>query len=195
VSLDAPARLLAPQPGARSARGAAGQWRWSSHRAYVGKDAAPDFLRTAELLEMLEPLGGYEAYLKDMRTKKGEVPDDFEAVMFHGQPRMSDDSVKPAKRPKAPVAAPVTILRRVAAAAGVSVQELSIPRFGRTGHPARAVAAHLLVCEAGLAHREVAALLGMTETNVSLALPSVRSKRSSHHPIAHLLEALGDRKS
>jgi REP element-mobilizing transposase RayT len=171
------------------------QWRWSSHHAYAKEGALPEFLRTAELLEMLEPLGGYEAYLKDMRTKKGEVPDDFEAVMFHGKPRMSDDTVKPAKHPRMRPVAPGSVLRRVAGAAGVSVKDLSLARFGRAGHPARAVAVHLLVCEAGLAHKEVAALLRMTESNVSAALSTVRTKRYSDHPIAQLLEALGDGKS
>jgi len=164
------------------------QARWTSHAYYAGAEP-PAWLTTAELEEMLAPLGGYAAYLREVRRHRGDAPDGFDAVAFRGGRSVSDESVKAAPAPRRGVP-PEEIVAAVARAAGVTVASLARSEFGPHGNPARLVTAHLLACRAGLTHREIARRLAMSEYDVSKALRKVRQRRDSGDAVAVLLGAL-----
>ncbi|HUT76219.1 MAG TPA: hypothetical protein VM285_00940 [Polyangia bacterium] len=164
------------------------QAHWTSHSYYSGK-LPPAWFTTAELEEMLAPLGGYACVLREVRRSRGDLPDGFDAVVFHGGRAVSDETVKPE-----PVARSIRtakeILAAVSRAAGVPLAELSTPRFGPEGNPARLVAAHLLSCAGGLRHGEIGKLLGMGECDVSKALRKVRARRGSEDAISVFFDNL-----
>ena len=162
--------------------------RWTSHAFYAGK-RPPSWLTTSELLEMLEPLGGYQRYLRDIRARRGDAPDGFDAVVFRGGRSMSDETVKAPTVQRRTVPAR-EILAAVAREAGVPLSSLSRSAFGPTGNPARLVAAHLLSCLGGLTHGEVGRLLDMSDYDVSKALRKVRERRDSGDAVAMIIGAL-----
>jgi putative transposase len=167
-----------------------GQYRWTSHRFYAGGEPPPVWLTTAELLEMLEPLGGYASYLKEVRARRAEAPDGFNAVVF-GRRRGDGEGAPKPRRKKKPLVAPVEmVLRRVASVAGCSLEELRQVQRGRIGNPARTAAAHALVCDSKLSHGEVAKILCMSPTDVSRALLKVRNRTLEQERLSRILEEL-----
>lgn len=168
-----------------------GQFRWTSHRFYTLEERAPKWLTTGVLLELFEAVGGYETYLKAARGSSAELPDGFEAVIFEN--KRTPFAVAPrtktkVKRPD--VLSPKAALRRVADAAGCSIDELLEVRLGRAGNPARIAAAHALVIDAGLTHRDVAQRLSMTQVDVSRCLAKVRQCRPDQVRLAEILATL-----
>jgi len=161
------------------------QARWTSHPYYTGAPP-PTWLTTSELEGMLAPLGGYRCYLREVRMHRGDAPDGFDAVAFHGGRTMSDDTVKAPPAPRRSVPAR-EILTAVAREAGVALSDLSRAAYGPKGNPARLVAAHLLCCLGGLTHLEVGRFLAMSENDVSKALRKVRLRRASGDAVAALL--------
>jgi REP element-mobilizing transposase RayT len=168
----------------------AGQYRWTSHRYYAGDALAPEWLTTCELLEMLEPLGGYAEYLKGVRAKRSEEPDGFGAVVFDRRRSADVDVPKPKKTRRPSVVSVAAVLKRVTDAAGCSRAELGLVQRGRHGNPARIAAAHALVHDAKLGHREVAKLLGMSPTDVSRALLKVRKRTPLQAELCRIIEEL-----
>jgi putative transposase len=165
------------------------QAHWTSHRAYVGLAARPDWLTTNDLLAAFDDVGGYKQYVRDLRAKRGEVPEGFDVVAFGRGRVVSDVDVKTRRR--APrLTPPKRALGQVAHAAGVKVCELSEPRLGREGNPARVVAAWWLVRESGLSTVEVGRLLSMRPADVSKALAKVRAHLSRNDAIGALIEML-----
>jgi hypothetical protein len=167
-----------------------GLYRWTSHRFYSGDETPPAWLTTAELLEMLEPLGGYAAYLKEVRARRSEEPDGFDAIVF-GRRRGGDDVAPKLRRQrKTSLLSADAVLRRVRDAAGCSIAELKTVQRGRIGNPARIAAAHALVHDAKLTHGEVAKLLGMSPTDVSRALLKVRNRTPEQERLSSIVDAL-----
>jgi len=172
-----------------------GQYRWTSHRFYAGTGSPPAWLTTTELLEMLEPFGGYAVYLKGVRARREEEPEGFDAVVFAG--RRKADAATPAPKPRRlpmPVPAEV-VLRRVAAVAGCPVAQLKVVARGRNGNPARTAAAHALVHDSRLSHRQIAALLNMSPTDVSRALLKVRNRTPGQEQLCRIVAELKERGS
>jgi REP element-mobilizing transposase RayT len=167
------------------------QFRWTSHRFYALEEPAPKWLTTTSMLELFESLGGYEAYVQAARTKGAEIPDGFESVVFESKRAPFAVPARPKKKPKRPEAlSPKAVLRRVADAAGCSLEEIMEVRLGRAGNPARIAAAHALIIDAKLSHREVAQMLAMTPVDVSRCLTKVRNCRPEQPRLAEILATL-----
>lgn len=166
-----------------------GQYRWTSHRFYNGQEPPP-FLTTQELAQMLEPLGGYEQYLKEVRGRKSEPPDGFEGIVFEGRRSAEELSHKAPRTKKAKALPSKVVLERVAMAADCTVAELKKIRMGRIGNPGRIAAAHALVYDARLSHNETARLLEMSVTDVSRSLLKVRQARSEQAELGRILEQM-----
>jgi putative transposase len=167
------------------------QARWTSHPCYAGKNPPPPWLETGQLTEMFDAVGGYARYLADVRANRGEPPDGFEVVAFQAGRSMSDETVKPALKPRrAHVISPLALLTAVCRRAEVSRASLKETQYGRTGNPARLAAAFLLVQRAGLINREVGHLLAMNEVDVSKAIAKVRSERGTNSLIDRLVSAI-----
>lgn len=168
------------------------QFRWTSHRFYAEIDAPPPWLTTAELNELLEPLGGYRVYLKDVRARRYEAPDGFDAIAFEGRRERLGELPKPktfAKPPRPSLSAHAA-LRRVADAAGCTVKQALEPLRGRGGNPARVAAVQALVIDAGLSHKDVAKRLSMTEVDVSRYLTKARQCQPAQVRLAEILSTL-----
>jgi REP element-mobilizing transposase RayT len=167
------------------------QATWTSHRFYAGSEAPPPWLETTELAEMFTPLGGYERYLAEVRSNRGEAPDGFDVVVFEAGRTMSDETERPPPRPRdSRLVRPSTLLAALCRRAGVSRASLRETRYGRIGNPARIAAAFLLVIRSGLKHREVGALLAMREVDVTKAITKVRAERDTESPLDRIVRAL-----
>jgi REP element-mobilizing transposase RayT len=167
------------------------QARWTSHRFYAGRKPPPPWLTTGELREMFEALGGYSKYLAEARANRGDPPDGFDVVAFRAGRAVSDESERPAPKPKAVrIVPPSAMLSALCRRADVRRSSLKETRYGRIGNPARIAAAFLLVHRSGLKHREVGALLAMNEVDVTKAITKVRTERGTNSPLDRLVSAL-----
>lgn len=168
-----------------------GQFLWTSHRYYTLEKPAPKWLTIAGLLEMFDSVGGYEAYLESVRAKRTEAPEGFDSVTFEA--RRTPFAAPPRPKVKAKRLAalsPTAALKRVADAAGCSLEELKEVRRGRVGNPPRIAAAHVLVVDAGLSHREAAQWLQMSQVDISRCLTKVRTCRKDQERLAEILATL-----
>jgi REP element-mobilizing transposase RayT len=171
-----------------------GQYRWTSHRFYAGTEAQPAWLTTAELLGMLDPFGGYAAYLQGVRARRAEEPEGFDAVVFAGR-RGTDAATPVPKRRRLSTPVPAeAVLRRVAALAECPVAQLREVTRGRNGNPARTAAAYALVHDSRLSHREIAALLDMSPTDISRALLKVRNRTPGQEQLCRIVAELEARR-
>jgi len=167
------------------------QARWTSHRFYAGGESPPHWLVTDEISAMLAPLGGYERYLGEVRANRGEAPDGFDVVVFEAGRSMSDETERPAPKPKENRTIPPSALLAALCRHGqVTRSSLRETRYGRMGNPARIAAAFLLVIRSGLRHREVGALLAMNEVDVTKAITKVRAERGTGSSLDRFVNAL-----
>jgi putative transposase len=120
------------------------QAHWTSHKYYARKVIQPDWLCTSELKAILEAFGGYSSYLQDVRKGKGEIPADFDLVIFG---RSASTSAEP--REEQSIASERILLSQaldeVIRASGVDENRLRTSVYGRKGNHVRKVAAYWLL--------------------------------------------------
>ena len=161
---------------------------WTSHRCYAGVDSTPGWLTTGELLEAFGGVGGYQRYLADLLSKRGEAPEGFDAVLLRGRAASDEDLRKDSAPPV--LNTPREALDEVARVAGVKVSSLRKTRRGRIGNPARVVAAWWLVQASGLTTIEAGKKLAMCPADVSKAISKVRERRDRDDAIGRLVRDL-----
>jgi REP element-mobilizing transposase RayT len=154
------------------------QAEWTSHGRYSGQDRYPEWLTTASLKKSLRSVGGYKRYLHDVMSGRRPEPPDFATVTFGGRRAGRSMMIKqPETRPDLSA---YEALRQVAALTGINKNELRKTKRGRSGNPARALAAWWLVFGAGLTNVEAGEQLGMTPEAVSKVISKTRNDESYH---------------
>jgi REP element-mobilizing transposase RayT len=166
------------------------QAEWTSHPFYSGADRPPEWLSTLELSEMFGGTKGYLEYVRAVRSKRAEVPDDFDRVAFQKGRALTDEAVSAPKtlRPKPPKLK--MALAEVLRVSGGSIAEICEIRVGRGGNPLRVVAAYWLSRRSKSTNVEVGRAIGMGSADVSKAICRVQRLRRSGGEITRLVDAL-----
>jgi len=167
------------------------QSRWTSHGAYAGTEAVPDWLTTADLLSGYGSTEGYRAAQREVELKRAGAPDGFEKALFAPYTRAARKLSGPRPttgRSAAPTAE--AVLEAVAQECEVERAQLTEVRLGRHGNLAKKVGAYWLAVGAGLPNKEVAALLDLHHVRVSQSIKSLRKKTAIDPDLAQLMARL-----
>jgi putative transposase len=166
------------------------QAEWTSHAFYSGARRPPDWLTNAELLGMFGGTRGYLDYVRAVRAKRAEVPDDFDRVAFQKGRALTDETVaRPGpSSPRLPTVK--TALGEVLRASGGSSAEIREVRVGRRGNPLRVVAAYWLSRRSKATNVEVGRAIGMGPADVSKAIARVQRLRRAGGEITRLVDTL-----
>jgi REP element-mobilizing transposase RayT len=171
------------------------QAEWTSHAFYSGAEPTPEWLDSAELLGMFGGTRAYLDYVREVRAKRAEIPDDFDRVAFRGGRRTSDEPVMTKKIASVAVrraasAKPREALAEVLRVSGTTPADVRTPRVGRGGNPLRVVAAFWLSRRSKVTNAEVGRLIDMWPADVSNAIARVKRLRRAGGEITRLLDAL-----
>jgi len=171
------------------------QAEWTSHAFYTGIEPAPDWFDSEELLGMFGGAGGYIDYIRDVRAKRAEIPDDFDRVAFRVGRVTSDETVVAPKKTsnaakRTPVVTPKEALAEVLRVSGAKVSEVRASRVGRGGNPLRVVAAFWISRRSKATNVEAGKLIDMGPADVSKAKSRVQRLRRAGGEITRLLDAL-----
>ncbi len=174
-------------------------WRWSGHRAYVGRAAAP-WLTTDWVLGLLAPEEGdaraaYRAFVAD-GMGEGRRPE-FHAGNGGGGRLLGDDDFiarvleQAGKRPENPPALDA-IVEAVAGEYGVAAADLAGPSRARHLSQARGLAC-LLARETGAAPLSaLAARFGRDPTSLSRVLGHLEARAAQEPDLARRIERLNN---
>jgi hypothetical protein len=166
------------------------QSEWTSHAFYSGAQRQPEWLTTAELLGMFGGTRGYLDYVRAVRAKRAEIPDDFDRVSFQKGRALTDETVA---GPRLPSPRPPTLkaaLGEVLRASGGSTAEIRESRVGRRGNSLRVVAAYWLSRRSKATNVEVGRAIGMGPVDVSKAISRVQRLRRAGGEITRLVDTL-----
>jgi REP element-mobilizing transposase RayT len=161
---------------------------WSSHGAYIGTSLAPPWLTTSDLLDLF---GGAERYLEAFeaeRMGRRTAPADFAPdTLWRARPSERLPAMATAPQVALDTAAE---LQRIADACEVPLATLRQTRRGPLASRARWVAAWWLVTTHGLRQRDVAALLGTSDTQVGRWVARVPGEHFGDPEMAAWMTAL-----
>jgi REP element-mobilizing transposase RayT len=149
---------------------------WTSHRAYVGRDAGPPWLTTAHFEAVFDDPDELHEYVLDLHRGKRSWPERM--AMDSGWLRQSGERAvtelaEPAER-RFPSA--IEVLARVCAITGAGETRLREAVKGPRANPARRFAVWALKRGTLMTHREIGAVLGMTEAQVAQVLRRLEAK-------------------
>jgi len=157
--------------------------RWTSHRAYVGLDTAPEWLETAELLGLFGGANPLAAYVWEVQVGRQAGPDGFRADRLWS----ARSTLPPEPAPPGLVSADQAF-DEVERVTGLERGDIEQTRRGRSGHPARLVAMWWLAERAGLGTNTISRLLAVDPAVVSRGVRRVR--RTDEDPLAGWRDAL-----
>lgn len=155
----------------------------TSHCAYAGLAAPPDWLTTADLLASFGGRRALVDYVEDVRLKREAGPPDWDNEALW--PLEGRATAAPSG-----IGLP-TAFARLEERLGVSMADLRTAQPGPPGNRARWVAAWWLVREAALSNREVAAALNASPAAVSRWVRRVLTESATPGAVADLRERLG----
>ena len=146
---------------------------WTSHRAYLGRDPAPEWLTRAHFLGLLGTSKGVHDYVADVHRKRVAWPDRMS--LDTGWLNEDENGSKEAKHTTvAPIstrfAEPRVVIATVCEVAGVRRAELSHAACGPRANPPRRLAVFALRRWTPLTHGEIGAALDMSPTQVANVL-------------------------
>ncbi len=154
---------------------------WTSHRAYLDKDAPYEWLRRDSLLGLVGGKQGLADFVRDLRSGRVEWPQELD--MDTGFFALADDEPKkkrPARDRRTPkVVTPEVVLRRVRSLTAVGAAELERAERGRGANPARRFAVWALVRDGLLSYRQVGELLAMSAVQVGHTMRALRGRPSA----------------
>jgi REP element-mobilizing transposase RayT len=166
------------------------QAEWTSHAFYSSAEPAPEWFDSAELLGMFGGARAYLDYVRDVRAKRAEIPDDFDRVAFHAGRPLSDEAVVAPTRTTVRVVTMKAALAEVLRASGGTAAEVRTTRVGQAGNPLRVVAAFWISRRSKATNVEVGRLIDMGPANVSKAIARVQRLRRAGGEITRLLDTL-----
>jgi len=167
----------------------ADQTTWTSHRAYAGLDAAPPWLDRTELLSLWGSQEQYRDAIADLMAHRSVLPEIFCDDLLWRAPSTKDANQKRIPGVVVRTLSTAEALDQVAAITETSVDELMLPRRGRTGNRPRTLAAWWLVRAAGMSRARAGAVLGMGPGAVGGA---VHRTKAAEGELAEWREALQD---
>jgi len=163
---------------------------WTSHRAYLGRDPAPDWLTRGYFLSLFGSAKGLHSYVGDVHRKRVAWPDG----MSLDTGWMNEGETTAAGNIEAPIATrfaePRIVIASVCEVAGIRRVELSRAVCGPHANPPRRLAVFALRRWTTLTHGQIGAALDMSPTQVANVL---RRFDASAEPLKTWVEALSAR--
>lgn len=147
---------------------------WTSHRAYLGLDRRPDWLDTAELLDLFGGAKSLAQYVYEVQVGRRSAPAGFDPDRLWQQG--PSEAVPPSPPPVAPRSLE-TALAEVAAVTGLDRAAVEQPTPGPGGNRARILAMWWLREGAGLGTNAIARHFGVKPPTVSRALQRAAAAR------------------
>lgn len=168
----------------------AADYRFSSHRAYLGFEAAPEWLFTQKMMRVHEGLDGYMAYM-DLFVDNGRRPDD----PFDGQPMWSGPHsvLVPTQTPKYVVDQRILrkrTLSEVASTLDCTIECLMTAGRGPVPNIQRWVAIWWLIRCGNQTRKEVANLMGIDSSGVSKIESNLQRRRQTDPMVMEWMERL-----
>lgn len=146
--------------------------QWTSHRAYLGLERAPDWLETLELLGLFGGPAGLRDYVYAAQVGREPGPTDFNPKRL-----WTPDSSLPVPLPAARPPDLDAALAQLSAVTGRSVEQLHASKRGPGGNPVKLLAMWWLHEGAGLGTNAVARHFHVAPSAVSRAVRQVRASR------------------
>lgn len=166
---------------------------WTSHRAYIGKEEAPEWLTTKVFLDLLGGAEKLHEFVLSYRQGVLEYPEDFNAETgFFGKKAVADQGpVRAAPGGKSRKTAgpthprlrdPGEVLEEVLGVTGATLADLKRAEMGPRANPARRFAIWALSRSSVLSQREVGKMLNASYGQVTALLGRLR-KRGAPEPL------------
>lgn len=157
---------------------------WTSHRAYMGLDARPPWLRCDAMLSVFGDEHVLDGEMRELH--QGSVPwppglpleTEYLWKLMGTQEALGRLRTRAVPPPDRETAEPDEIFAWVAELTGVSRESLMERRYGPRANPARRFAVWVLSTDTALNQREVGRLMNMSANQVSLVLSRLRKRRS-----------------
>lgn len=139
---------------------------WTSHRAYLGLEAAPAWLDRSFFLDLLGGRKKLAAFVRGIHTGSQQWPDalDTETGWITADANESETPPAPHRVPRLD---PDDAERLVRELTGASAKTLRTPKRGPRANPARRFAVWALATATDLSHAEVGLRLKMSKNQVS----------------------------
>lgn len=161
---------------------------FTSHAAYIGQVATPEWLTTDELLASFVTRADLEQYVQHVQVGRERGPDGFDADDLWGLSKTTP--TRPAPQPYTGYLEPELALQMVAELTGVPASALPNHRRGKPGNRAAWLAAWWLDRATALSQAEIGAALGTTQTGVSQRLRLLRRREADDPELRRWMEAL-----
>ncbi len=163
---------------------------WTSHRAYVGLDERPPWLRCDLMLSKFGDEHVLEGQMRELQEGSVEWPPDYPVEVERlwkllGTPEVLGRLDRRASAPSSRTTlSPGAVLDAVASTTGATLDQLMEVKRGPRANPARRFAVWAVARETALTHRQIGNLLGMSTNQVNLVL----SRLGRTRPTRQLLE-------
>lgn len=153
---------------------------WTSHRIYLGRDSAPDWLSMDHFLKLFGSASRLNEFVRSVRNKAIEYPEDFdpETGLFgkKGIRRRKERFNRPASSPVNEEDSQIAekVLAEVYELTGTSLKELKMKEMGPGANPARRFAAWALQRGGDQTYRQISQILEMPYSQVAKLLSRIR---------------------
>lgn len=153
---------------------------WTSHRAYIGLDAAPDWLERGVVLELAGGKKRFDELVRDYRTGAKIWPDWLDVE--RGLISYDDEAPQPEPAAGTSRAEVQALVTRILAMCDAHKRELKASQFGPGGNRVRRFAAWALATSTDLTQAQVGQYLGLTANHVARHQAAVT--QDERNPIA-----------
>lgn len=157
---------------------------WTSHRAYLGLDRPPPWLRRDVLLGRFANAEALGRFVDDIHRRRHDFPEDLEVGRWSAQVEVSVDVAQSGVRSgeEALTTDVESVLEAVCRITGVDRAALTVKERGRGANPARRFAAWALARSTPLNNVEIARALEMAPAQIQNLLS--RMRRGTPEPLA-----------
>lgn len=150
-------------------------YRWSSHRAYLGLEPVPSWLTTTDLIDRFGSVESIVEYVDEQMGGLGREPDGWDAERLWSPP--PTEVVGPPPVPQATQDEMVDLaFAELEQVLGVPEAQFTVSLRGRRDNRRRWVAAWWLGRRAGLTHRQISHLLGCSPASVANLLQRLKER-------------------
>ena len=165
---------------------------WTSHAAYMGEIARPEWLTTGELQEIF---GSQQAYVQQYEARRlGQMPiiTEFDPKRLWAPNSTGTVALPDLDQPLWQVA---DALAQVCSATGQTLEQLLTTPIGRKGNPANWLAAWWMSRRGGIDHGQICDVLGASHTTISKRISRIEKRLTKDPQVRAWVSALGKKRS
>lgn len=176
----------------RAGLSSADEAAWTSHRAYTGAEARPEWLVTDEVQGLFGSREAYEEAYRAQLDGRSTPPDEFDPERLWAPHSTGTVDVPDLAEPTLSVSEALADVCRVT---GLELDAVLEKPVGRRGNPANWLAAWWMSRGCGIDHGAISRALGTSHSGVSQRVRRVEERRWTDEQLAAWVEALHAQKS